>query len=326
MHELTTNTLTNQVEFAYRESDGMPWHGLGKAMADTATIDEWRVAAGMDWRIKRAKVRYPVSAEAVNDASQYIEIPDQHVLFRSDNNNALGVVSDRYKVVQPREVIEFFRDLVKVGGLELSAAGTIYGGRRYWATAKIGEASPVGVRDTIGGYLLISTSADGSTATEVRRTSVRVVCRNTLALASKEQAALKISHRSEFDADKVKGFMGLNEAAWDAFRHNLSRLAEKQLHPEEAEGLAVSIIGGEEDKVRVSTGFNNVMRLFTGAGAGSTFDGTYGTAYGLLQAFTEHVDHYARTRSPENRFASSQWGQGADLKQRAFDTLLAVAG
>ena len=182
----------------------------------------------------------------------------------------------------------------------------------------------MGVRDTIGGYLLISTSADGSTATEVRRTSVRVVCRNTLALASKEQAQLRISHRTEFDAEKVKSFMGLNEAAWDAFRHNLARMAEKQLHSEEAESLAVAIIGGEEDKVRTSVGFNNVMRLFTGAGAGATFDGTYGTAYGLLNAFTEHVDHHSRSRTAENRFASSQWGAGADLKQRAFDALLSA--
>ena len=114
-HELTTNEITGAVEFAYRATDGMPWHGLGQPMADQATIDDWRVAAGMDWRIKRAKVRYPVSPETVNDASQYIEIPDQHVLFRSDNHNALGVVSDKYKVVQPSEVIEFFRELVKVG-------------------------------------------------------------------------------------------------------------------------------------------------------------------------------------------------------------------
>lgn len=323
-HELTTNATTGQVEFAYRESDGMPWHGLGQALPDNATIDAWRVAAGMDWRIKRAKVRYPASAETVGDASQYIEVPDSHVLFRSDNHNALGIVSNKYKVVQPSEVIEFFRDIVKVGGLELSAAGTIYGGKRYWATAKIGEAAPVSVKDKIGGYLLISTSADGSTATEIRRTTVRVVCRNTLAMAARDKASLRISHRTEFDPQAVKSYMGLNEAAWEAFRHQMTRLAEKQLHVDEAEDLAVHIIGGEQDKVRTSSGFNNVMRLFVGAGAGSTFDGVYGSAFGLLNAFTEHADHHARARTAENRFASAQWGPGAELKQRAFDVLASL--
>ena len=61
MHELTTNAITKQVEFAFRQSDGLPWHGLGQPMQDGASIEEWRTAAGMNWKIQRAKVRYPVS-------------------------------------------------------------------------------------------------------------------------------------------------------------------------------------------------------------------------------------------------------------------------
>jgi phage/plasmid-like protein (TIGR03299 family) len=317
-HMLTqTNGL---VEFAYRISDGMPWHGLGQGLADDASIEAWRIAAGMDWRIKRAKVRYPTSRDSIDDASSYIEIPDQHVLFRSDTHAPLGVVSEKYKVVQPAEVLEFFRDIVKVGGLELSAAGTILGGRRYWATAKIGEAAPVSVRDKVGGYLLISTSADGSMATEVRRTTIRTVCNNTLMMAMKDApATAKISHRSEFDPAKIKDFMGLNEAAWDAFRFQISRLAEKAVNVEQAEEMTVALMGGQQDKVRASAGFNKVMDLFQGDGKGSTFDGTYGTAWGWVNSVTEYIDHFTRARSTENRFVSSQWGQGADMKQQALE-------
>ena len=319
-HQLTTTN--GMVEFAYAEGTDKPWHGLGQIVPTGASIDEWRVAAGMDWRIKRGIVRYATSREA--DLG-LMEVPDQHVLFRSDTKAPLGVVSEKYKVVQPAEVIEFFRDIVKTGGLELSAAGTILGGRKFWATAKIGEASPVSVRDTIGGYLLISTSADGSMATEVRRTTIRTVCSNTLAMAMADApASVKITHRSEFDAEKVKDFMGLNTAAWDSFRHQITRLAEKQLDVEQAEDLAVEIFTGEQDKVRTSAGFNKVMDLFQGDGKGATFDGTYGTAWGLVNAFTEYVDWFTRARTTENRFVSSQWGQGAALKQRALDVLSAV--
>ena len=319
-HQLTTTN--GMVEFAYAEGTDKPWHGLGQIVPTGASIDEWRVAAGMDWRIKRGIVRYATSREA--DLG-LMEVPDQHVLFRSDTKAPLGVVSEKYKVVQPAEVIEFFRDIVKTGGLELSAAGTILGGRKFWATAKIGEASPVSVRDTIGGYLLISTSADGSMATEVRRTTIRTVCSNTLAMAMADApASVKITHRSEFDAEKVKDFMGLNTAAWDSFRHQITRLAEKQLDVEQAEDLAVEIFTGEQDKVRTSAGFNMVMDLFQGDGKGATFDGTYGTAWGLVNAFTEYVDWFTRARTTENRFVSSQWGQGAALKQRALDVLSAV--
>jgi phage/plasmid-like protein (TIGR03299 family) len=323
-HELTQRT-NGMTEFAYLKSDGLPWHNLGQAMEDNASFDDWRVKAGMDWRIKRAKVRYPTSVDGVNDATTYVEVPDKHVLFRSDTRHPLGIVSDKYKVVQPGEVLDFFRDIAHVGGLELSAAGTIYDGKRFWATAKIGEACPASLKDKVGGYLLLSTSADGSLATEVRRTTIRVVCRNTLAMAQGEGASsVKISHRSVFKPEEVKSFMEINHAAFDGFMHTLTTLANKDIKVEEAEMLAVKIIGGEEAKVRTTAGFAKVMDLFSNSGLGAKEDGVYGTAYGLLQGFTEYADHWARARSDENRFAASQWGAGAQLKQRALDVLVGV--
>jgi phage/plasmid-like protein (TIGR03299 family) len=314
-HELTPH-VDGRVEFAYLASDGTPWHGLGQALEDGTSLDAWRVAAGMDWKIKRGIVRYNTSFEGNQQ-----ELPDQHVLFRSDTKAPLGVVSKRYQVVQPGEVVEFFRDIARAGGLELSAAGTIYGGKRFWATAKIGEAAPTSVADKIGGYILISTSADGSLATEVRRTTVRTVCKNTLAMALGDQASVRVTHKSVFDPDQVKEFMGLNTAAWDAFRHNVTRLANIELLEEEAGVITAGVLGNGE-KVRETAGFKKVLSLFNGAGMGSQMDGVMGTRWGLLNAFTEYADHHVRARSDENRFVSSQWGVGADLKQRALSALM----
>lgn len=319
-HELTINQ-DGQVEFAYLERDGLPWHGLGQAMPEGASIDEWRKQAGMEWRIQRSKVRYAVSRDS---SAEFEEMPDQHVLFRSDSKKPLGLVSEKYKVVQPSEVIEFFRDIAKAGGLELSAAGTIFGGRRFWATAKIGEASPTSVKDKIGGYLLISTSADGSLATEVRRTTVRTVCQNTLAMAMKDAAAsIKVSHKSVFDPEQVKAFMGLNEAAWEAFKHQVVRLANKPVTLEAAEATTAELLGGG-DKVYATAGYNKILDLFQGEAKGADFDGVNGSAWGLLNAYTEFVDHWSRARTHENRFVSSQWGAGAQFKQRALDKMLAL--
>lgn len=321
-HELTTNAVTKQVEFAYLARDGEPWHGLGQPMQDHASIDEWRVAAGMDWKIHRSKVRYAVD----RDPSVPLRtLEGQHVLFRSDTKEALGSVSARYQVVQPGETVEFFRDIAKVGGLELSAAGTIYGGKRFWATAKIGEAAPLSVRDKIGGYILISSSADGSLATEVRRTSVRVVCRNTLSAAFGDaKPSIRITHRSEFDPDSVKEFMGLNEAAWAAFRHSITRLANIPVDMTKAEELTAAVLGGGE-KVVTTAGYNKILDLFNGAGKGANMDGVFGTGWGYINACTEYCDWWTRARSEENRFVSAQWGPGAALKQRAVDAVLALA-
>jgi phage/plasmid-like protein (TIGR03299 family) len=317
-HELTIRE-NGQVEFAYLASDGTPWHGLGQPMTDTATIDEWRVAAGMDWAIQRSRVRYAVDRDP---RAPLIEIPDQHVLFRSDTKAHLGVVSNKYQVVQPGDVLEFFRDIVKVGGLDLSAAGTIYGGKRFWATAKIGEMALTN-KDEVGGYLLLSTSADGSLSTEARRTTVRVVCKNTLAMALTEAPeAVKITHRSVFDSEAVKDFMGLNEAAFSAFKQAAETLANRALHEEEAADFVAKLFG-DNDKARESAGYRKVLELFNGAGMGAMNDGVFGTRWGLLNAVTEYADHHVRARSDENRFVSSQWGPSAQLKRTALELLAA---
>lgn len=325
-HELTTRA-NGLVEFAYNTAHGAGWHGLGQAVehADVHNVDHWRQAAGMDWRIQRSKVRYASEAGLVH------ELPSQHVLFRSDTKAALGVVSDGYKVVQPRQVVEFFRDLVEAGGMELSAMGTLQGGRRFWATAQIGEAAPVSVRDKIGGYVLLSTSADGSLATEARLTTVRVVCANTLAMARGEgRAAFKLSHRSVFDADRIKADMKLNDQAWLQFRQDVRRLAEKAVDRRAAEHLVAHILAGSDDqkaldKARESSrGYAKILDLFNGQGKGAMLDGVYGTAWGLLNAVTEYVDHHTASRTAENRFISAQWGNGADVKTTAFDLLMKV--
>jgi phage/plasmid-like protein (TIGR03299 family) len=326
-HELTTRT-DGTVEFAYLASDGAPWHGLGQPMQAGQSIDEWRTAAGMDWAIQKSKVRYATGHGQGPDAWRTLD--DQLVLLRSDTKDALGVVSNRYQVVQPAQVLEFFRDVAKAGGLELSAAGTIYGGRRFWATAKIGDAAPTSVRDRIGGYLLLSTSADGSLATEARLTSIRVVCKNTLQFARADaKPALRVSHRSVFDPKAVQAAMGLNTAAWDAFKHNLVRLANTSVHEEQAAEIVAGLFAtapGQDgrDKARETAGFKKVLALFNGDGMGARLDGVFGTANGVLQAVTEYADHHVRARSDEHRFVASQWGGGADLKSRAWDDLMAL--
>lgn len=323
-HELTTRE-SGLVEFAYNAAHGQAWHGLGQAVAeaDVRDVDVWRAQAGLDWKVSRSRVRF-------GDGLNQRVWDDHHVLFRSDTKAPLGVVSSAYKVVQPRQVVEFFRDLVEAGGLTLSAMGSLQGGRRFWATAQIGEAAPVSVKDKIGGYVLLSTSADGSLATEARLTTVRVVCANTLAMARGEgKAAFRLSHRSVFDADRIKADMKLNQDAWLAFRRSVTKLANVEVARGEAEQLVARILAGSKEQAAIekvqasSRGYQKILDLFQGQGKGATLDGVYGTRWGLLNAVTEYTDHHVASRTAENRFISAQWGPNADLKSAAFDLLVA---
>jgi phage/plasmid-like protein (TIGR03299 family) len=295
------------------------WHGLGQLMAAGASIEEWQKQAGMDYKVQRSVIRYATERDLTHP-SQFRTVDDKHVLFRSDTGAPLGVVSDSYKVVQPTEVLEFFRDWAAHGGLTIESAGVLFGGRRYFATAKLSDAVSVdGGRDTVVPYALLSTSADGSLATECRWTTVRTVCNNTLTMARKGAAAFKVSHRSVFVADDARAVVESAHEEFGAFMTAARYLATTKMNAKDAEDMTLQLLMKTNEEVtRASAGFNRIMGLFNGAGKGSNFETAHDTAWGWLNAVTEYVDHHSRTRSEENRTASALWGQGDALKAKAL--------
>jgi hypothetical protein len=90
-----------------------------------------------------------------------------------------------------------------------------------------------------------------------------------------------------------------------------------------APSQAVAMDSAAQEKIVASTGFGKILSLFNGEGKGSQLDGVPGTAWGLLNATTEYADHHVRTTSDANRWASAQFGPGADLKAKAYALLAA---
>jgi len=131
----------------------------------------------MDWRIESSDVSYM----AQNERGQSIIMPfeEQRVLYRSDTHAPLSVVSQRYQEVQPKEILEFYRDLTEQSGFELETAGVLKGGKKFWALARTGQSSALKSKDVSNGYILLATAFDGTLATTAQFTSIRVVCKNT---------------------------------------------------------------------------------------------------------------------------------------------------
>ena len=300
------------------------WHGLGQLMPIGASVEEWQAQAGMDYRVQRSVIRYATERD-LTDASAFRTVDDKHVLFRSDTGAALGVVSDSYQIVQPQDVLNFFREWASQGGLTIESAGVLFGGRRYFATAKLSDAASIdGGRDSVVPYALLSTSADGSLATECRWTTVRTVCNNTLTMARKGAAVYKVSHRSVFRADDAKALVEAAHEEFGAFMQMARALANISVSSERAEHLTVQLLmKASEEATRASAGFGRIMGLFRGAGRGSNFASAHDTAWGWLNAVTEYTDHHARTRSIENRQASALWGPGDALKAKALELVTA---
>ena len=307
-----------------------PWHGLGHKVSPHQPIEVWQRQAGMDWRIEASPVRF-IDGSGTSLGSIHA-FPEQKVLYRSDTKAPLSVVSDRYKVVQPEEVLEFYRDLTEHAGYELETAGVLRGGRKFWALARSGLSSSLLGQDPVEGYLLLATSCDGSLATVATPTTVRVVCNNTLTMAlNGNTQGVKVPHSTVFDAARVKRQLGISVSQWDEFMYRMRALAERKVNATEAEVFFRDVICKTEEPVGDARKLPNyralqrVHELYGGAGHGAELATAKGTAWGLLNAVTEFVDHERRARSSDYRLDSAWFGQGAQLKSEALDAALALA-
>lgn len=297
-----------------------PWHGLGSELPDGASLDQWRVAAGLDWTAELQDLYFRSRTDSL------VKKADSKIVYRSDTAAELGICSDRYKVVQPAQVMEFFRDLTEANDMRMETAGSLEGGKRIWALAATGDEFRLMGQDAVKGYVLLATSFDGSMATQAMFTSVRVVCHNTLSVAvsSDGRSAVRVPHSTEFDGHKVKLEMGLVHAGWAAFETAAESLAERKVSAREQIDYILALMSTEaelKDPESLSTRKRNIIAdILTraqGRAIGSQYRAAQGTAWGLLNAVTEYVDH-SQGNSTETRFKSAQFGQGATLKNDAF--------
>ncbi len=321
--------MSHQVEQMAYVGD-TPWHGLGNQLQAGQPLDVWAEQAGMNWEILESPVHY--SAGEAGGLNQILSFPEHKVLFRSDSQAPLSVVGQRYKVVQPREILEFYRDLTEKSGFELETAGVLKGGRKLWALAKTDQHTTLKGGDRTEGYVLLATACDGSLATTAQFTSVRVVCNNTLAVSlDNARTAVKVRHSTTFDAEDVKKRLGISVSAWDEFMYRLKALSERRVKASEAEQFFRTVFahpapGQHPEAAKVNErAAARAQALFDGDGRGAELASSRNTAYGLVNAVTEFVDHERRARSTDYRLDSAWFGQGATLKQKALEQATALA-
>lgn len=161
-----------QIFYVSNEENGrfVPWHGLGTAVAEAPTSAEAIRLAGLDWKVE---------SRPIYTASQ-IEIPGYKANTRDTDESVLGIVSDRYQIVQNSEAFDFTDSLIGEG-CRYETAGSLKGGKKIFLLAKMPERKILG--DEIDPYICFTNSHNGTGAIQVCMTPVRVVCANTLNLA-----------------------------------------------------------------------------------------------------------------------------------------------
>lgn len=148
-----------------------PWHGLGTRVSQAPSSEDALCLAGLDWQVRQELV-YTDTGEVISGYKANIRDKDRRVL---------GVVTDRYKIIQNKEAFAF-TDALLGNGVRYETAGSLQGGKRVWILARLPKEYIIS-GEQISPYLVFSNAHDGSGAVKVALTPVRVVCNNTLNLA-----------------------------------------------------------------------------------------------------------------------------------------------
>ncbi len=308
---------------AYAASGGIPWHGKGEPILPTDTADDIVVKAGLGYTVKAGAVQYAVSE------SEVVEFTGRNVLYRDDTGFPLGILSKGYKIFQPRQVVDFQKAIVEKFGATFEVVGALDGGRRVWSLSKLAKGSDILDGDIVEPYLLAATSYDGSMSNTFKLTGVRVVCHNTItaavgykgegqAEADRDGAIIRIPHTEVVDIDRVRVDLGITFDAWERFVFVQRKLARTVVSNEFVGKFLKALLPKAEDNkpVEGTRAYQTIEALYQGEGIGADLASSSGTAFGLLNAVTQFVDH---TRGTDGKRLNSAWfGTGDGLKAKAM--------
>lgn len=148
-----------------------PWHGLGTKVQEAPDSKEALRLAGLDWKVLQEPIR----------TAQGEAVPGYKANVRDVDRKVLGVVTDRYKVIQNEEAFAFVDSLLGEG-VRFETAGSLQEGKSVWLLAHLPHEYIIS-GERISPYLVFSNTHDGSGAVKAAITPIRVVCNNTLNLA-----------------------------------------------------------------------------------------------------------------------------------------------
>lgn len=302
------------------------WHRLGNKLDHDATLEQWSEAAGFDWDALRS----PVMFKATEDADPQT-MPGRFVIHRSDTGAPLSVMSGNFRITQPRQVMEFFRDIIQAGGAKMETAGMLAGGAKFWALARFDDQFDMPGDSPILPYLMLATSLDGSLSNTAAFTTVRVVCQNTLTMANRmahdgAAGVVRVPHSTDFNADQVKSQLGLMQGRWDQFKKDAYAMSQRTVSKAEVVEYFVNLLYPKAKDIDFGVARPALDSLIATHlnGVGQQTDAAKDTVWGLLNGATRWVDFEKKATSDDTRLQQAWFGAGAALKRAAYEKALAM--
>ena len=291
-----------------------PWHGIGTVVEEAPTSEDAIRIARLDWTVDQ----FPVFANGN-------EIPGYFANVRSDTNEALGVVRNRYKIVQNTEAFDFVDGIVANKHLECryETAGSLFNGRRIFLLVKLPNKDLLG--DLVENYLFFTNSHDGSSALTAGITNVRVVCNNTLQMAlNGAERIWRCRHTTNIEGKKqqakealgmaVKYMGGMDAVAEKMYAKKINEEKFEKNFSEKLKALTYSDKSNAEIINRIHLIYNEKDDL----------QNFKGTAWGMYNAVADFVSNTAPFRQTKNsgEIKLAEFFNGNKLLQASQDLLM----
>lgn len=282
--------------FSVRE---VPWHGLGKIVKEAVTSDDAIRLAGLDWT---------VDSKPVFDANGK-EIEGYKANTRSSDNSILGIVSNKYKIIQNTEAFEFTDNLIS-DEVHYETAGSLRNGKTIWLLAKLPEKYIIG--DKFDPYICFTNNHDGKGAVTVCMTPIRVVCNNTLNLAlNSAKRSWSIRHLGDINGKlaEARQTLALADLYMDNLNKEANRLINVSVTDAELEAIfdelyPINIDDSNRKKTNIISMKENIFNKYQSADI-SKFKGT---AWGVINAVSDFAAHTQPTRLTST-FQENNWGR-----------------
>ena len=276
-----------------------PWHGLGTRVEEALTSQEAIEKAGLDWTVDPC----PVFDQ------RGIQIQGYVANTRSSDDSVLGIVSNRYSIVQNREAFDFTDNLIGKG-LKYETAGSLRGGRQVWLLGKMPDMQICG--DKFEPYICFTNTHDGTGAIRCCMTPIRVVCNNTLNLAlSRAKRSWSARHIGDINAKLTEARQTLDLA--DLYLKNFAEEADKLAGAKMNSGMVITVLdqmfklkddASERQKETAKQAKYEIVNCMMAPDLAQFV----GTKWGFLNAVADWVDHSDPARHTknweENRFAN----------------------
>lgn len=313
--------MTNGVaNMAY--AGATPWHNLGFQVNADDPLEVWAEKGGFNHELIKSPIQYDFNGESRT-------VPNRWAIVRSDTGSSLSVMSSNFQITQPKQVIEFFRDIVDAGDFKMETVGMLKGGATYWAMARVQDSFDVGMGDTVLPYLLLATSCDGSMSNVAMFTTVRVVCNNTLSMSVGENGAnaqIRVPHSTAFNATKFKQELGLAAGGWERFKKDAVTMSKMKMSREDAVRFFMDTLYPKADHSEFDPEIKRpLLELVIDTyenGVGQHTKSAKGTLWGCVQGITRVIDHERPSASNDNRLQSAWFGTGSRTKNTAWQNAL----